>query len=393
MAAGPTISTKYLWGSGEYLDYATTDNLSRFVDMRSGTSTLPATRVGPLVHISKYEQYTVDQLTAISGGNAGSTQLVAPLVVTALNTTASEVQVGAIFAHAKTQSAADRTGGTNPDACAVFAQGWVTSGVGTAAGVYAEGRRENADGRIHAIEVRAQNESGTNGVYTGSEFTGTVGAWITSAGNAHNAAAIQIASADGVSKWLTGFGTAGDCVTTTLIHDTSSAPVSIRIAGTHSTAAIMVEDGSGPVLIGRSDQFYTGASGSLLEVTDTTSHDPLVVFGGTENDKNYSVYFRNGQGTAMVAVSGGNNEHLTGSVTGDMVIKNTTTNKAVLLGGTTTIIEVTNANTLGFFGAAPVAQQTLVADPSGGGTQDAESRTAIIAIIDRLINLGLMAAA
>jgi hypothetical protein len=38
-------------------------------------------------------------------------------------------------------------------------------------------------------------------------------------------------------------------------------------------------------------------------------------------------------------------------------------------------------------------QQALIADPSGGGTQDAEARTAINSILDLLENNGLMAAA
>jgi hypothetical protein len=46
---------------------------------------------------------------------------------------------------------------------------------------------------------------------------------------------------------------------------------------------------------------------------------------------------------------------------------------------------------LGFYNATPVDQPATVADPAGGGTQDAEARTAIVAIIDRLQELGLIA--
>lgn len=46
---------------------------------------------------------------------------------------------------------------------------------------------------------------------------------------------------------------------------------------------------------------------------------------------------------------------------------------------------------LGFFGATPAAQPAAISDPSGGGVQDAESRTAIAAIIDALQTLGLVA--
>jgi hypothetical protein len=46
---------------------------------------------------------------------------------------------------------------------------------------------------------------------------------------------------------------------------------------------------------------------------------------------------------------------------------------------------------IGFYGVAAVDQPATVADPSGGATQDAEARTAIASIIDRLQELGLIA--
>ena len=45
---------------------------------------------------------------------------------------------------------------------------------------------------------------------------------------------------------------------------------------------------------------------------------------------------------------------------------------------------------LGFFGQTPVDKPETVSDPSGGATQDAEARTAIIAIISRLKELGII---
>lgn len=46
---------------------------------------------------------------------------------------------------------------------------------------------------------------------------------------------------------------------------------------------------------------------------------------------------------------------------------------------------------LGFFGVAPVDQPAAVTDPTGGVVIDAECRTAVIAINDRLQELGLVA--
>ena len=45
---------------------------------------------------------------------------------------------------------------------------------------------------------------------------------------------------------------------------------------------------------------------------------------------------------------------------------------------------------LAFYGITPVDQPATVADPTGGATQDAEARTAVIEIIDRLQELGLI---
>ena len=46
---------------------------------------------------------------------------------------------------------------------------------------------------------------------------------------------------------------------------------------------------------------------------------------------------------------------------------------------------------LSTYGVTPVVQGSTILDPSGGGTQDAESRTAINALIDRLQDFGIIA--
>jgi hypothetical protein len=62
-------------------------------------------------------------------------------------------------------------------------------------------------------------------------------------------------------------------------------------------------------------------------------------------------------------------------------------------GGTLRGLKIGSASTslLGFYGATPVDRPDTVADPTGGGTVDAEARTAINALIDRLQELGLIA--
>ncbi len=60
---------------------------------------------------------------------------------------------------------------------------------------------------------------------------------------------------------------------------------------------------------------------------------------------------------------------------------------------TGTKIGTATTQKLSFFNATPVVQRTVVADPAGGATIDAEARTAIIAVITRLEELGLFASA
>lgn len=71
----------------------------------------------------------------------------------------------------------------------------------------------------------------------------------------------------------------------------------------------------------------------------------------------------------------------------------TMTDAANIAVGSTTGSKIGTAASqkLGFFGATPVVQQSKVADPTGGATQDAEARTAIAAVIDVLEALGFSA--
>jgi len=61
--------------------------------------------------------------------------------------------------------------------------------------------------------------------------------------------------------------------------------------------------------------------------------------------------------------------------------------------GTTNGLKIGTATSqkLGFYNATPVDQPATISDPSGGGTVDAEARTAINSLIDRLQELGLIA--
>lgn len=45
---------------------------------------------------------------------------------------------------------------------------------------------------------------------------------------------------------------------------------------------------------------------------------------------------------------------------------------------------------IGFYGKTPIVQSGVIADPSGGATQDAEARSAISSILTVLRNLGII---
>lgn len=58
---------------------------------------------------------------------------------------------------------------------------------------------------------------------------------------------------------------------------------------------------------------------------------------------------------------------------------------------TGTKIGTETAQLVGFYGVTPVDQGATIADPAGGGTVDAQARTAINALIDRLQDIGIIA--
>lgn len=61
--------------------------------------------------------------------------------------------------------------------------------------------------------------------------------------------------------------------------------------------------------------------------------------------------------------------------------------------GSTTGTKIATSSTqkLGFYGATPIVRPSAIGAPSGGATQDAESRNAINSIRTALTNLGLTA--
>lgn len=126
-------------------------------------------------------------------------------------------------------------------------------------------------------------------------------------------------------------------------------------------------------------------AGTVLSMTGSSSTGVALTAGGN--------IFVHAESTGKVSLGAGGF-----SATGNTVIEITDNTITVsdgddLVVGTTTGTKIGTATTqkLGFFNATPVVQQSHVADPSGGATQDAEARTAINSILSTLETLGFHA--
>jgi hypothetical protein len=119
-------------------------------------------------------------------------------------------------------------------------------------------------------------------------------------------------------------------------------------------------------------KFIFNGSGLVIQSDNTTAGDYLQLRGGT-NGIDFNI---------------GANEEM--SLTADLLSFTAGTNIA-LATSTGTKIGTATSQLLGFYNATPVNQPDTVADPAGGATVDAEARTAINSIIDRLQELGLIA--
>lgn len=133
----------------------------------------------------------------------------------------------------------------------------------------------------------------------------------------------------------------------------------------------------------------------VVRAHSTQTNKPLVV----EQSDGTDVFTVSNAGNTVVAgtlaVTGATTltgaQTLTGAtaVNGHMTIADA---KNIILNTTTgTIIGTATGQKVAFHNATPVVQAAHIADPSGGGTVDAEARTAINAILVVLENKGFTA--
>lgn len=144
----------------------------------------------------------------------------------------------------------------------------------------------------------------------------------------------------------------------------------------------------------RGNTFTTDVAGTATEPYTTISDTTISVYGDATNFIEIScgasssiIDFEGATGQCKIVCPDNLTDALSFAIAaGNNLITLRSTNS-----DETVFICPAASQQLAFFDAAGAAQQAHVADPSGGATQDAEARTAIVAIIDALKAYGLLA--
>ncbi len=273
------------------------------VDIAIGTAAVPDTSLNPPVKVVR----SVSILRASIAGDGGE-QLAAITGITSGNA-ANQVQTVGIYGGAKNVGTSNGGSG-GVDACGVYAVGRIlTAGIGTGIGAYVQGRADSnaAGAKANGIEVRCSNFTTVAGTLTVAGFSNFTGAWINCDGNANSSVGLAFGNPFGF-QWLTGIhfnaqvngGFTGPAINESIRDDSTSA-TSIAINGTHASAAIAVNAGSGPVVVGGTAVVNAGA---LLEVQGPNADtNPIVFVGSSANSRLYSIRMRNSTSEEPPALS------------------------------------------------------------------------------------------
>lgn len=255
-------------GTGDLVNLYAAAMAGRKVDLRDGTAATPITTSGPTFKVSRTEAITRATIEAAgSVGTDGSDQ-VAAIAGLSDAIEGSQTQSIGVFGAAKNASTATvDQNGSRADACGVYGIGRATAtSTGAAFGGCFVGRRDVSTAKATGAEIHVANYSGVAGTFTPTGATDTKGLWINASGDAASGAAIIVQNAFGRQFQVgLGFGsqvnngfTGG--VSAASIQDDSTSARSIHVKGTHASAAIAVNPGSGSVGIG------TDAPTSLLQI-------------------------------------------------------------------------------------------------------------------------------
>lgn len=347
--------TPVLLGGGDQVSIynSTTGSL---INLAQGTAASPDASANP--------PFKVNRTLGISSASftGDGSEACAAIVGNTVGVTTNDGQAVGVFGGAKSSSTTVASAGGD-DACGLYGVGRITgSGTGTGIGAFVAGRRDTNTGRANGLEVSCANYTATPGAYSSTGFSNTTGIWIECTGNSDSGVGISFGNPFGF-QYDVGIafnaqvvGGKTGAIISQSIRDDSSAATSLLINGTHATAGIAIASGSGTLVVGGTT---VQTSTNLLAVISSGNADPLVQFGKTDANHFISVRVINSSGSSRWFVAAGANNGLTGTAAGDSGIIAPVTNKAYHIGGTVSVIKVTNGNALGFFNNAAVTAPAI----------------------------------
>lgn len=353
-------------GSGDNLSFVQpSPGVGQLYQGTVGSFGVPDTTLNPALKVSR----SLSQPYSASVVGDGAEQLAAIVAATRGDANTQVQMVGVL---GQVENLGTTIGASDsPDACGIYGYGLVAgSGVGVGIGGNFRGQANTAGGRLTAAQFLTYNNTGANFTPSSTGFSGAVGILITDGNPAFSSACgIEFDNAFG-QQFHTGIhanahvaGALTGGIATNFILDESSATNSLHIKGAH-TYALLVESGGGKAVIGAPSGAFASA---LLEVRQptTTTDDPLVVISGDTVSSNVSLQVRNGTGGMKMFAAGSTGIFITGSNAGDTGLQALTLGKRMLFGGSTIVMSITNANTLGYFGVTEVVQQSAVGTATG----------------------------
>lgn len=276
-----------------------------------GTTGTPNAAAGPIVKISKTENYAS---TTVCNSNAVDSQCNAAFVVVSQGLGANVEQTTAIVGAAYSSATA---GSTNSISGGVFTGEAQSGAVGTGQGLYVQGRRDVATANAQGMELRVQNNSSTDCTVSVTSVSPCDAAWITAQSDGTNATAVS--SALHISKTgtnINGFHEAitlnNGSVTDTALNDQSSSTTVVKAGSGHTniinspgftlsgtgavatTSTLTVQNGaaSGAVFIGADVNATTKSAntrkiGRVVAPTYDNTSNPVAVIcfdnDGTDN--------------------------------------------------------------------------------------------------------------
>lgn len=285
------------------------------LDMRDGTEGSPA-KGTVTASISRIDATSKAEREAVSAGDNPDVSSAVRIAIKGV--AGSQTQVTALSLRATQASAFAESGA---DACPLVSIAKIEGeATGDALGGYIESTKA-ATGHALGLEYRIKNNTEEDAVYVTNAPSKNMGLWINAESSTGKkvGAGVQIGHGFG-AQFDVGFAVNKEAVASNAFRDDSSAPVSFDIFGTHSVAAIRINEGSGPI------KFDVGGSGAF-----------------------------------ELAAASGAGAFMTGTVAGDGCIF-LTSGKTLHIGRSANVATIkVKENTIGFFGHAPAARPNVKA--------------------------------